>query len=95
MEDITGDRNPRPTDEIFSDLVRRLLASGEDETTVAKSATRMISDWPWFSDNSVDERGRATYLDWMDEEIIRLLDESERAHFIRGEPCPTVSDDVD
>jgi hypothetical protein len=62
--------------EVFDALVQRLLASGEDQSTVAERAQRMIDGWYYFSSNSVDDRGHETCRDWMDLEIVRLLDES-------------------
>jgi hypothetical protein len=62
--------------EIFDALVRQLLASGEDQATAAKRAQSMINGWNYFSSNSVDDRGHETCRDWMDPEIVRLLDEA-------------------
>jgi hypothetical protein len=59
--------------EVFDALVRRLTELGEDKTTVVERAQRMMNGWPWFSDK-VDEHGHATHLDWMDAEVVRLLD---------------------
>jgi hypothetical protein len=64
--------------EVFDALVQQLLASGEDQSTVAERAQNMIDGWYYFSSNSVDERGHETCRDWMDPEIVRLLDEAEQ-----------------
>ena len=49
---------------------------GEDQSTVAERAQTMIDNWYYFSSNSVDDRGHETCRDWMDPEIVRLLDEA-------------------
>jgi len=37
----------------------------------------MIRNWYKFSSNSMDDRGHETCRDWMDAEVVRLLDEHE------------------
>jgi hypothetical protein len=39
-------------------------------------ADTMMRGWDWFTDNSVDDHGWPTYLDWMDIKIIDLLDDA-------------------
>jgi hypothetical protein len=68
---------------VFEALARRLIALGSDETTVRKKAVSMVRGWDYFSSNSVDERGRETCRDWMDEEVVRLLDEALSIHDAR------------
>jgi hypothetical protein len=41
----------------------------------------MLNGWEWFSDNSMDERGQETCRDWMDPEIVRLLDRALRLYY--------------
>ena len=67
-------------DELVHTLVQRLLTLGAPEGTVRESATNMIKGWWYFSENSMDERGHETCRDWMDEEVVRLLDASLRLH---------------
>ena len=56
-------------------LVRRLVELGADQTGLVERATSMINGWEWFSENSVDgERGHETCRDWMDAEVVRILD---------------------
>jgi hypothetical protein len=53
--------------EVFDALVQRLIATGEDQATVAEPAQRMVDRW-----GKVDVDMR----DWMDSEVVRLLDKS-------------------
>jgi hypothetical protein len=63
--------------EVFDALVQRLTALGNvDQATAPESAQVMINNWYKFSSNSVDERGNETCRDWLDPEIVRLLDEA-------------------
>lgn len=62
-------------------LVQRLIALGEDESAVIGRAKNMMMGWMRFSDNSMDEYGHETCRDWMDEEVVRLLDESLRVRY--------------
>jgi hypothetical protein len=56
--------------DVFDALTRRLIETGAD----AARAWRMVRRWEWFSSNSVDDRGHETCRDWMDPEVVRLLD---------------------
>jgi hypothetical protein len=61
--------------EAFDALVRHLRdVWGEDQATVAEHARDMINGWYKFSSNSVDDRGHETCRDWMDPEVVRVLD---------------------
>jgi hypothetical protein len=60
--------------DVFDALVRRLTELDADKNTVVERAQTMVAGWEWFSDNSVDERGHETCRDWIDTEIVRLLD---------------------
>jgi hypothetical protein len=61
-------------------LVQRMLALGYDEAA-AERADRMMRSWDWFIDNSLDDSGHPTYLDWMDPELVRLLDKALRLYY--------------
>ena len=61
-------------------LVQRMLELSYDEATAAR-ADRMMRGWDWFTDNSLDDRGHPTYLDWMDPELGRLLDKALRLYY--------------
>jgi regulator of RNase E activity RraB len=67
-------RNVKTRTEVFDALVRRLTELGEDQATVVERAVSMANGWFYFSDNSMDEHGHETCRDWMDAEIVRLLD---------------------
>lgn len=87
-----SDQNTTSMNEIFKALVQRLIASGRDDAASAPThAAIMIGGWDWFTDNGCDETGRPTWEQWMDPEVVRLLDASLDAHFLRGEPYPTVA----
>lgn len=73
--------------EVFDALVDRLIALGEDRTTAAERARIMIINWFKFSENSMDDSGHETCRDWMDPEIVRLLDVSLRLKY-RQPPGP-------
>jgi hypothetical protein len=62
--------------EILNTLVQRLIVLGWDQTTVAERAQGMIDLWDYFTDNAVDDCGQPTYLDWIDPEVVKLLDET-------------------
>ena len=59
--------------EVFDALVQRLTELGGYEP-VTERAQYMLDHWWHFSDNSMDETGHETCRDWMDPEVVRLLD---------------------
>lgn len=59
-------------------LTQRLIALGEDAATARERAPDMIKGWYYFSSNSMDDRGHETCRDWMDAEVVRLLDAAAR-----------------
>jgi hypothetical protein len=78
----SNDKTPHArTRIIFDAVVARLLALGHAKATVAARATFMINRWEYFSENSVDERGHETCRDWMDAELVELLDQALRARY--------------
>lgn len=85
LEELANDARPSNSltaheREIFGDvldaLARRMIEMGENETFVAGRAEQMVRGWEYFSSNTVDDRGHETCRDWMDPEIVRLLDQS-------------------
>jgi hypothetical protein len=56
-------------------LIQRMMALGYDDAT-AERADRMMRGWDWFTANLVDDRCDPIYLDWMDPELVRLLDKA-------------------
>ena len=70
-------RQSSPTiDDIFDAIESRLVDLGEPKATAAERASFMINNWEWYSDNSVDDRGRETARDGMDPQLAWLLDQS-------------------
>jgi hypothetical protein len=66
-------------EEVKGALVQRLIALGTHKAKVDEKATIMMNNWYRFSSNTVDEHGHETCRDWMDEEVVRLLDKALRA----------------
>jgi hypothetical protein len=61
---------------VFEAIVSRLLVLGDDNEAAVKRATWLINNWRYtISEKSQDEFGHQTCRDWMDGEIVRLLDE--------------------
>jgi hypothetical protein len=75
--DMTHTTDTDAMSKIHDALAAHLLATGEsDKEAAAERATLMINGWEWFSENSMDERGVETCREWMDPEIVHLLDQS-------------------
>jgi hypothetical protein len=88
---MTTNANTMSMTEIHVALTKHLIAVwGELPTIAPRHAASMIRSWDYFTDNDVDgETGRRTCDKWMDAEVVKLLDESLNAHFLRGEPYVT------
>ena len=71
--------------EILAGLAQRLTALGRDPADAAS----MMRGWYRFVDNDSSETGARTCDEWMDAEVVRLLDAGLDAHYVAGEPWPT------
>jgi hypothetical protein len=51
------------------------------KNATAERANTMMRGWDHFTDNDMDDRGRPTYLAWMDLEIVELLFDALWLHY--------------
>ncbi|MGO9419401.1 hypothetical protein [Roseiarcus sp.] len=76
--------------EIHEALTQHLIAAwGERPTIAPRHAASMIGGWSKFTDFDSQETGGRQCDAWMDPVVVRLLDESLNAHYLRHEPYVT------
>lgn len=77
--------------EIFDALTERLVAIGRvTQRDAPERAATMICGWDRFTDYDSMETGGRQCDQWMDPEVVRLLDAALNAHFLGVEPYPTL-----
>jgi hypothetical protein len=67
--------------EVQNKLARRLVELGTDKKEAESKAHFMIWNWEKFSEHSQDETGHQTARDWLDSDVVRLLDQSLKARY--------------